>query len=584
MATWGVLPLLSAAWAFEIAERATWTLPAAGATVGVVDGQVFVGGATGLWRYDTDGTLLAGVDVAVDALLVRDVDADGVLEVWTCGPDGLAVTTWSDTPGTPTTWSTTPCLALAETADGIATADNSGVTLWTDDGAGGLLGPEDAGVTLTGAPLLAVAGEEVAAATVGDTVLQVVGSLGVSNQAAGGPVADLLGGEAWTWLVTDPPGVARVSGFVADLPAEPARLAIGEVDGDLLDDFVVVLADGGLAVARGTGDGATFPGEGDAVALLELTGDGCADVLVLDGDQLHVLAVTGCAGHLDGDADGWTPDAGDCDDADATVSPGAGDACNGADDDCDGDVDEWDGDLALEVSGAPLEGATFEVTPVADGCIPEDTTFDWTVTATFATACDEDGRALSCLAADDGTAHVLGWVEATPEIAAEADVVVGNVAPELIVPGGCGGSVAGGSVGVTVGEVYYEQLLAEDPGDDVVTFRLLEAPWGMSVEEDGALTYRVMDDTGAHEATLEVADEDGGATTVDVTVHVHGEDDGWSWWSDDTGGSASGGGCEEDEDQAASGCGCCGSSSFVFVLFPLVGWWRRRDQPDRNRA
>jgi hypothetical protein len=42
----------------------------------------------------------------------------------------------------------------------------------------------------------------------------------------------------------------------------------------------------------------------------------------------------------DDDGDKWTEDAGDCDDADATVHPKAPEACNHLDDDCDGAVDE----------------------------------------------------------------------------------------------------------------------------------------------------------------------------------------------------------------------------------------------------
>src|SRR5438552_1610189 len=42
----------------------------------------------------------------------------------------------------------------------------------------------------------------------------------------------------------------------------------------------------------------------------------------------------------DQDGDGWTVDAGDCDDGDASVFPGAMDLCNQGDDDCDGAVDE----------------------------------------------------------------------------------------------------------------------------------------------------------------------------------------------------------------------------------------------------
>jgi len=43
----------------------------------------------------------------------------------------------------------------------------------------------------------------------------------------------------------------------------------------------------------------------------------------------------------DDDNDGWTTDAGDCDDDNADVNPGASEVCgNQVDDDCDEDVDE----------------------------------------------------------------------------------------------------------------------------------------------------------------------------------------------------------------------------------------------------
>ena len=75
-----------------------------------------------------------------------------------------------------------------------------------------------------------------------------------------------------------------------------------------------------------------------------------------DDDDTDVDTSTGSAWYADSDSDGYGAlsdtvttcdapagygaDATDCDDADATVNPGAAEACNGVDDDCDGDTDE----------------------------------------------------------------------------------------------------------------------------------------------------------------------------------------------------------------------------------------------------
>ena len=49
---------------------------------------------------------------------------------------------------------------------------------------------------------------------------------------------------------------------------------------------------------------------------------------------------TGPPPEVDEDEDGYTVEAGDCDDGDPEVHPGAEENCNGLDDDCDGGVDE----------------------------------------------------------------------------------------------------------------------------------------------------------------------------------------------------------------------------------------------------
>ncbi|MBI3185907.1 MAG: putative metal-binding motif-containing protein [Myxococcales bacterium] len=56
-----------------------------------------------------------------------------------------------------------------------------------------------------------------------------------------------------------------------------------------------------------------------------------------DGDDAGVATTTqdGCTAPA-----GYSPNAGDCDDGNPAVRPGAAEVCNGADDDCDGTADE----------------------------------------------------------------------------------------------------------------------------------------------------------------------------------------------------------------------------------------------------
>ncbi len=89
-----------------------------------------------------------------------------------------------------------------------------------------------------------------------------------------------------------------------------------------------------LAGCAGKPDADTAAPGGDT------SGDTAADTDTADTDT---AADTDTGPDPDADGDGW-PASADCDDADATVSPGASEACDeaGRDEDCDGDANEGD--------------------------------------------------------------------------------------------------------------------------------------------------------------------------------------------------------------------------------------------------
>ena len=111
-------------------------------------------------------------------------------------------------------------------------------------------------------------------------------------------------------------------GNISENPSFVAYVADGVYDGDNLH-----LASASLCVDAADPSGAPDP-DG---SLPDMGAYGGADAVLWDTPT-------------DVDGDGWSPQAGDCDDDDASVHPGAAEECNGVDDDCDGTIDEGCGD------------------------------------------------------------------------------------------------------------------------------------------------------------------------------------------------------------------------------------------------
>ena len=94
----------------------------------------------------------------------------------------------------------------------------------------------------------------------------------------------------------------------------------------------------------------------------------------MDGHGIPDVTVTGCSTPY-----GYADTADDCDDADASIHPGAEEVCNGIDDDCDGEVDEdvmlpFYADADGDGYGDPASGLLACEAP--DGYVADDTDCD----------------------------------------------------------------------------------------------------------------------------------------------------------------------------------------------------------------
>jgi uncharacterized protein (TIGR03382 family) len=95
--------------------------------------------------------------------------------------------------------------------------------------------------------------------------------------------------------------------------------------------------------------------------------------------------------------------------------------------------------------------------------------------------------------------------------AAEADVTIANLPPVF---------TSAPLPTVTIGSTWTYAPAATDPGNDPVTFALLDAPEGMALEQGVASWTPLPEDVGVHAFQVIALDDGNGATAQDVTVTV----------------------------------------------------------------
>ena len=207
----------------------------------------------------------------------------------------------------------------------------------------------------------------------------------------------------------------------------------GDAYGDATDSVTACYAPSGY-VADATDcddtDATVYPGASEYCNGQDNDCDGVADNGALDMSTWYADA----DGDAYGDASttiigctlptGYVADATDCDDADATVYPGATETCNGVDDDCDGTVDEaalgagtWYADIDGDGYGDPATGIV-SCTAIA-GRVTDNTDCDDTAIDAHPGATEYcDGVDTDC----DGTADPSSIVTFEDSSGAKSDV------------------------------------------------------------------------------------------------------------------------------------------------------------------
>jgi hypothetical protein len=524
--------------AAELEERAPVVLPHVATRLYTYEGgpNVLFVGPDAVDVYDPGDGSFVTLERGGNDVIVVDGPA-----LRLCADDGIWAVPWASpsTFGAPTLLSAEPCARIGAVGGGVVTVGAS-VIRW--EGEDTLTEYGDYG-PMADPVLLASNGYRVLAASEGADALLMIASGTVTYEAGGsvGGVGVIDG--VGVWSITDLGVLRDATGVDTPVAAEPGALAVADFDDDGQDDAAVLHPTAVGVLSRA--EESTVAVEGWAGPLVAVPTDTCPEVWGLDttGTEARRAGVVECGYDADYDADGHTVRAGDCDDHDADVYPGAPDGCDGVDRSCDGVLDTWGAGDWLPDGIAVLEGKT-ALLALDSECLPL-VEVSWTFPATL--ACDADATTLRCAAVDEGESTVGAdvYLDGTLVDTRAMTVTVLNVDPVLSNID----DVLDDLMGAEVGRRVRIRLVGTDAPADRLSFRFEGGAPTFEMGDDGAIDWTpTEDDLGRFDTTLFVEDEDGGVATMSFTTSVE-----WSnGWALD-----------------------CGGSSALFLL-PLLGLRRRR--------